>query len=314
MVITSDITKPIFMSDVAPLKHWLKARSSIGLPMEHPGVSFKPKYFAEATAGEHTLGWFEIHAENYMIDGGPVRDQLEQLRQDYPISCHGVGLSIGSEQALDPLHLSRLKTLLDWLEPAVFSEHLAWSSHGTNFFNDLLPLPYTKATLGQVVNHIDEVQETLFRPILLENPSTYLDFSTHEMSEAEFISEVIRRSGCGLLLDINNVYVSATNQGSCARELLGALPMDAVAQIHLAGHSSDQDEAGNCLLIDSHNQPVAQAVWDLFDAAIEKLGATPTLIEWDDDLPEFTRLVAEATVAEQKLRVARDKENYRVAS
>ena len=314
MVITSDLTKPIFMSNISPLKHPLKARSSIGLPIEQPGVSFKPQYFKEASAGEHTLGWFEIHAENYMIDGGPVRKQLEQLRQDYPISCHGVGLSIGSEQALDPLHLSRLKALLEWLEPAVFSEHLAWSSHGVNFFNDLLPLPYTKATLEQVVSHIDEVQNTLHRSILLENPSTYLGFSTHEMSEAEFISEIIRRSGCSLLLDINNVYVSATNQRSCAKELLDALPVEAVGQIHLAGHSVDQDEAGNSLLIDGHNQPVAQAVWDLFDAAIEKLGATPTLIEWDDDLPDFAGLVAESTAAEQRIRVARDKEHYRVAS
>ncbi|HAF75473.1 MAG TPA: hypothetical protein DCG21_09565, partial [Gammaproteobacteria bacterium] len=253
------------MSDVAPVKQSLKASSSIDLPIENPGVSFKPQYYEEASAGEHALGWFEIHAENYMIDGGPVRNQLQQLRRDYPISCHGVGLSIGSEQALDRSHLSRLKTLLDWLEPAVFSEHLAWSSHGVNFFNDLLPLPYTRATLEQVVNHIDEVQNTLQRTILLENPSTYLDFSTHEMSEAEFISEIIRRSGCGLLLDINNVYVSATNQGFSANGFLDALPVEAIGQIHLAGHSADQDEVGNCLLIDSHNQPVAQPVWELYD-------------------------------------------------
>ncbi len=302
------------MSDVAPVNHSLKASSSIDLPIENPGVSFKPRYYEEASAGEHALGWFEIHAENYMIDGGPVRNQLQQLRRDYPISCHGVGLSIGSEQALDRSHLSRLKTLLDWLEPAVFSEHLAWSSHGVNFFNDLLPLPYTRATLEQVANHIDEVQNTLQRPMLLENPSTYLDFSTHEMGEAEFISEIIRRSGCGLLLDINNVYVSATNQGFSANGFLDALPVEAIGQIHLAGHSADQDEAGNCLLIDSHNQPVAQPVWELYDVAIEKFGATPTLIEWDDDLPEFTRLQAEARAAEQRLRVARDKEHYRVAS
>jgi len=302
------------MSDVAPVKQSLKASSSFDLPIENPGVSFKPRYYEEASAGEHALGWFEIHAENYMIDGGPVRNQLQQLRRNYPISCHGVGLSIGSEQALDRSHLSRLKTLLDWLEPAVFSEHLAWSSHGVNFFNDLLPLPYTRATLEQVVNHVDEVQNTLQRPMLLENPSTYLDFSTHEMSEAEFISEIIRRSGCGLLLDINNVYVSATNQGFSANGFLDALPVEAIGQIHLAGHSADQDEAGNCLLIDSHNQPVAQPVWELYDAAIEKFGATPTLIEWDDHLPEFTRLRAEASAAEQRLRVARDKEDYRVAS
>ena len=302
------------MSDVTPGKHLLKTSSSIDLPIENPGVSFKPRYYEEASAGEHALGWFEIHAENYMIDGGPVRNQLQQLRRDYPISCHGVGLSIGSEQALDRSHLSRLKTLLDWLEPAVFSEHLAWSSHGVNFFNDLLPLPYTRATLEQVVNHIDEVQNTLQRPMLLENPSTYLDFSTHEMSEAEFISEIIRRSGCGLLLDINNVYVSATNQRFSENGFLDALPVKAIGQIHLAGHSADQDEAGNCLLIDSHDQPVAQPVWELYDVAIEKFGATPTLIEWDDDLPEFTRLQAEARAAEQRLRVARDKEHYRVAS
>lgn len=177
------------------------------------GTSFKPVHADAVMAGGHPVAWFEIHAENYMIDGGPMRWQLEALAASYPVSCHGVGLSIGSMQPLDRDHLGRLRTLLDWLEPAAFSEHLAWSSHGGTCFNDLLPLPYTRQTLARVVEHINQVQDVLGRRMLLENPSLYIDFDCHEMSETEFISEIIRQTGCGILLDINNVVVSSTNQG-----------------------------------------------------------------------------------------------------
>ncbi|MGC6485295.1 MAG: DUF692 domain-containing protein [Candidatus Puniceispirillales bacterium] len=272
------------------------------LPLDRAGVGFKPCYFGEVMTGDHPIGWFEIHAENYMIDGGPVRQQLEQLRARYPVSCHGVGLSIGSSEPLNRAHLARLKTLVDWLEPVVFSEHLAWSSHGGVFFNDLLPLPYTQATLQQVVDHIDEVQEALGRQMLLENPSTYVDFASHEMTEAEFITRIVQQTGCGLLLDINNVHVSSINQQLSPHDYLAALPITAVGEIHLAGHATDQDDEGEELLIDSHNAPVTDAVWALYDHVISHHGVRPTLVEWDGDLPAFDVLAREAAAAGQYLR------------
>lgn len=267
------------------------------LPHDLAGAGFKPIHFDAAMAGGHKIGWFEIHAENYMIDGGPVRQKLAQLAEAYPISCHGVGLSIGSMDPLDGAHLLRLKTLLDWLKPAVFSEHLAWSSHAGTFYNDLLPLPYTQATLTAVTDHIDQVQETLGREMLLENPSTYIDFAGHEMSEGEFISEIIRRTGCGLLLDINNVHVTCINHNLNPDEYLAALPMSKVGEIHLAGHTIDSDDQGDRILIDSHNKVVADVVWQLYERVIGRFGAMPTLIEWDSDLPPFDILVSEADKA-----------------
>jgi len=261
------------------------------------GVSFKPVHADAITALAHPVEWFEIHAENYMIDGGPMRWQLEKLAVSYPVSCHGVGLSIGSMQALSKDHLRRLKTLMDWLEPQAFSEHLAWSSHGGTSFNDLLPLPYTRETLARVIEHIDQVQEVLGCRMLLENPSLYIDFDTHEMSETEFISAVIRQTGCGLLLDINNVVVSCTNQGMAPEPYLDALPMEAVGEIHLAGHFVDQHASCAPLLIDSHDTFVGSRVWELYARVIDSHGARPTLIEWDGNLPEFGTLAAEAEKA-----------------
>ena len=267
------------------------------VPIDRAGVGFKPNYFEELMTKNHTIGWFEIHAENYMLDGGPVRRQLEHLLQSYPVSCHGVGLSIGSSEPLDTAHLKRLKMLIDWLEPAIFSEHLAWSSHAGAFFNDLLPLPYTQKTLQQVVSHIDEVQELLNVKMLLENPSTYIDFTSHEMSEVEFITSVIKQTGCGLLLDVNNVYVSCINQNYSATDYLAGLPMEAVGEIHLAGHYVDKNDREDLILIDSHNAPISQAVWELYEDIISHHGALPTLVEWDGDLPAFDILAHEAELA-----------------
>jgi len=283
------------------------------LPTDVAGASYKPCYIDEILAGKHSMGWFEVHAENYMIDGGPVRDQLEQLRQHFPISCHGVGLSIGSIDPLDQIHLNRIKALVEWLEPVIFSEHLAWSSHGGHFFNDLLPLPYNRSTLRQVVQHIDQIQDNLNRSILLENPSTYLQFHDQEMTESQFLSEVVQQAGCGLLLDINNAYINAVNHNSSARNFINALPLDAVGEIHLAGHFKENDKQGKPLLIDSHNQPVSPQVWTLFEDVIERTGPISTLIEWDDDLPAFEELANEVMKANSRLSESNDRDKYHVA-
>jgi len=208
-----------------------------------------------------------------------------------------VGLSIGGSQPLDKAHLNRLKTLLGWLNPAMFSEHLAWSTHDHVFYNDLLPLPYTAEVLNHVVDHVHQVQDTLKRQILIENPSTYVHFAEHEMSETEFISAIIQKTGCGLLLDINNVYISTQNQNTSARDYLDALPMDDVGEIHLGGHIVDEDEHGLPLLIDSHSAQVAADVWQLYHDTIAIHGAKPTLIEWDNDVPDWHILQKEAIKA-----------------
>jgi len=262
-----------------------------------PGVGFKARHFEAAMAAPGPVRWLEIHAENYMGAGGRPRAQLRALAERFPVSVHGVGLSIGAEQGLDPDHLDRLATLLDWLKPHSFSEHLAWSTHDTAFLNDLLPLPYTEATLDRVCTHIDVVQDRLGRRMLLENPSTYLAFAEAEMAETEFLREIARRTGCGLLLDVNNVFVSATNQQTDARRYLADFPLDAVGEIHLGGHDAQADEHGAPLLIDSHGAPVADPVWTLYAEAIAAAGPRPTLIEWDTDVPDWATLTAEAARA-----------------
>jgi uncharacterized protein len=207
-------------------------------------------------------------------------------------------MSIGGPQPLDEVHLGRFKALVDRYEPALVSEHLAWSTHNTSYFNDLLPLPYTQATLAHVADHIEQVQEAIGRPILLENPSTYLIFKESTMSETDFVRELVRRTGCGLLLDVNNVFVSATNHGFSALEYLAEFPLEHVGEIHLAGHAEQQDDEGDLLLIDSHDGPVADAVWKLFDIVIRRCGPVPTLVEWDSEIPEWPVLRAEAIAAQ----------------
>lgn len=263
-----------------------------------PGVGYKPQHFAAILADPGAVGWLEIHAENYMGAGGRPLAQLRALAERFPISVHGVGLSIGGEGPLDEDHLARLRQLCGWLNPASFSEHLAWSTHDGAFLNDLLPLPYTAATLCRVADHIDRVQEVLGRRMLLENPSAYLAFAEAEMGEVEFLQEVARRTGCGLLLDVNNVQVSAANLGFDPAAYLEDFPLDLVGEVHLGGHRAD---AGEALLIDSHDAPVADPVWALYAQVVARGGARPTLIEWDDDVPDWPGLEAEAARAARVL-------------
>ena len=266
-----------------------------------PGVGYKPQHFAAIREDAGAVGWLEIHAENYMGDGGRPLAQLRALAERFPISVHGVGLSIGGEGRLDPDHLARLARLVGWLDPASFSEHLAWSTHDAGFLNDLLPLPYTARTLAHVADHIDEVQEALGRRMLLENPSTYLAFAESTMTETDFLADLVRRTGCGLLLDVNNVFVSATNQQTDPIAYVDAFPLDAVGEIHLGGHDEDADDAGAPLLIDSHGREVADPVWTLYAHTLSRCGAKPTLIEWDNDVPDWPVLEAEAARAARVL-------------
>ncbi len=272
----------------------LPARSGLGL---------KPEHFRTILDTAPDLGFFEIHAENYMVDGGPFHYYLSKIHSRYPLSIHGVGLSIGGEATLDEAHLDRLAVLLRRYEPQSFSEHLAWSSHGGAFLNDLLPVPYCAETLTRVCDHIDRVQERLGRRMLLENPATYVEFAASTMSEGEFIGEIVRRTGCGLLLDVNNVYVSCANHGRDPYAAIDALPLAATGEIHLAGFARDTDAAGDELLIDSHGAPVAEAVWALYRYALRRVGPVATLIERDNDIPAFAVLLAEAKTAEGMLRI-----------
>ncbi len=269
---------------------------TLGLPAR-PGVGYKPQHFSAILADAGPVGWLEIHAENYMGDGGRPLAQLRHLAERFPISVHGVGLSIGGEAPLDRDHLARLKSLCGWLNPASFSEHLAWSTHDGAYLNDLLPLPYTAATLARVADHIDEVQAILGRRMLLENPSSYLAFTETAMAEVDFLTELARRTGCGLLLDVNNVYVSGTNQNYDPASYLDAFPLDLVGEIHLGGHDEDSDDHGRRLLIDSHGAEVVDPVWALYARVIRKAGPRPTLIEWDNDVPDWPVLAAEASCA-----------------
>ncbi len=262
------------------------------------GTSFKPQHLQAILAGPRPRGFFEIHAENYMGAGGPPHRALEAIRRDHAVSLHGVCMSIGGPQRLDQAHLDRFAELVRRYEPALVSEHLAWSTHETVYFNDLLPLPYTEATLATVSDHIDEVQEAVGQRLLLENPSTYVLFHESTMSETDFIRAVARRSGCGLLLDVNNVFVSATNHGFSPIDYLSDFPLALVGEIHLAGHAEQTDDEGEPLLIDSHDRPVADAVWTLFESVIDRAGPIPTLIEWDSEIPEWPRLQAEAAAAQ----------------
>ncbi|HUU24625.1 MAG TPA: DUF692 domain-containing protein [Methyloceanibacter sp.] len=262
------------------------------------GVGLKPEHYRDILETAPEIGWFEVHAENYMGAGGPPHAYLTAVRELYPLSLHGVGLSIGGAGPLDQDHLGRLKALVDRYQPALFSEHLAWSSHDSVYLNDLLPLPYTAETLQRVCAHIGEVQDTLQRQMLLENPSTYVAFAETSMSEVDFLREIVRRTGCGLLLDVNNVFVQATNHGFDARAYLDSFPAEHVGEIHLGGHAEDADDDGAPLLIDDHGRAVADPVWMLYAQALSRTGAKPTLIEWDNDVPAWRELFAEAKRAD----------------
>jgi uncharacterized protein (UPF0276 family) len=262
------------------------------------GVRLKAEHYRTILETLPDIGFFEVHAENYMGAGGPPHRYLSAIRERYPLSLHGVGLSIGADRPLDEDHLQRLKQLIERYRPGLFSEHLAWSSHDTGFLNDLLPVPYTTETLVRVADHIDQVQSILGRQMLLENPSTYLAFAESTYSEIDFIAEVVRRTGCGLLLDVNNVYVASTNQQWDPINYIDAYPLAHVEEIHLAGYTREADDKGRPLLIDTHNRPVDDIVWDLYAHAVELIGPVPTLIEWDADLPAWPTLKQEAGRAE----------------
>ena len=262
------------------------------------GVGLKAEHYRTIVETLPDVGFFEVHAENYMGAGGPPHRYLSAIRERYPLSLHGVGLSIGADRPLDEDHLQRLKRLIERYRPGLFSEHLAWSSHDSSFLNDLLPVPYTAETLTRVIEHIDQVQNALLRQMLLENPSTYLAFAESTYSEIDFIAEVVRRTGCGLLLDVNNVYVASTNQEWDPIAYIEAYPLAHVQEIHIAGYTREADDKGRPLLIDTHNRPVEEIDWSLYAHAVTLIGPVPTLIEWDADVPDWPTLKREADRAE----------------
>lgn len=260
------------------------------------GIYFKAKHFQDILQSKPPVDWFEVHSENYMSRGGVSLKQLEAIRKNYPVSVHGVSLSLGSAEPLCQAHLQGLKKLIDWIDPILVSEHLAWSRFEGAFLNDLLPIPYTSETLQTLCDHIDQTQEILQRQILIENPSTYVIFKDSTIAEPDFLAQAIQRTGCGLLLDVNNIYVSACNHKWDAAAYLQSIPVDCVREIHLAGHA-ERAIGEHILRIDDHGSKVCDAVWDLYKKAIERFGRTPTMIEWDTDVPSLDTLVGEAAAA-----------------
>ena len=260
------------------------------------GIGLRAPHYRELAGREVAAGFLEVHSENFFGEGGAAIATLERFRDRYPVSLHGVGLSLGSADALDDWHLGRLARLAERIEPALVSEHLSWSSAGGRFANDLLPLPYTEESLTHVVARVQAVQERLGRAILVENVSSYLEFEASTIPEWEFVAEVSRRAGCGLLLDVNNIWVNSVNHGFDARAYLAAIPPEAVAEYHLAGFQ----QAG-ALLIDTHGAPVADAVWALYDEALRRFGPRATLVEWDIDIPALDTLLAEARAADGRV-------------
>jgi uncharacterized protein (UPF0276 family) len=260
------------------------------------GIGLRAPHLAQVRHGRPDVAWFEVHSENYFAAGGPNLAALEAIRADYPVSLHGVGMSLGSADGIDARHLAQLKRLVERIDPAAVSEHLCWSSISGRWLNDLLPLPYTREALDCVCAHVDQVQTALGRRLLVENVSSYLRFLPEDMPEWAFIAELARRTGCGILLDVNNIHVSACNHGFAAADFLAGIPVGAVGEIHLAGY---EDVDG--LLIDTHSRPVWPAVWALYDDALQRFGRVPTLIEWDQDIPEFAVLEAEARQAQARM-------------
>jgi uncharacterized protein (UPF0276 family) len=289
----------------------MSAATKLGQRMNTPiparaGVGLKPEHYRHVIDTWPDVGWFEVHPENYMGAGGWPHHVLERVRARYPLSLHGVGLSIGGAEPLNRQHAGRLAELVKRYEPGLVSEHLAWSTHEGHFLNDLLPLPYNEGTLAHVARHVDELQEVLGRRVLIENPSTYVTFSTSDMSEVDFLSELVRRTGCGLLLDCNNVYVCAINHHFDPAAYIDAFPIAHAREIHLAGYAEIADDDGSPLLIDAHDRTVRDAVWALYARVIARAGAIPTLIEWDNDVPGWDALYAEAMKAERILSCRED--------
>ena len=264
------------------------------------GIGLRPAHFARVLAERPPVPWIEVHSENFFCMGGEMPRVLEGVRWDYPVSFHGVGLSLGGAEGPNPQHLAKLKALVDRFAPALVSEHLCWGAVGDHHLNDLLPLPYTEEALELMVGHVNAAQEYLGRRILIENISSYLTYRHSTIPEWEFVAALAQRSGCGILLDVNNIYVNSVNHGFDPGVFVRATPPHAVEEIHLAGFTEKPDLPIR-LLIDSHNRPVSAEVWTLYAEALEHVGPVPTLIEWDQDLPELEALMAEAAKAEEKL-------------
>ncbi len=265
------------------------------------GLGLKPGHYAEALAAPADGLWFEVHPENYMVDGGPRLTWLESIRARHPLSLHGVALSLAADEEPDRAHLARLAELVRRFEPALVSEHLAWSTWRGSYRPDLLPFPRNDEALARIADNISRAQDALRRPIAIENPAHYLRIDAHEWDEIAFVTQLARHTGCGLLLDVNNVYVGARNLGYPAEAYLDAFPGALVQEIHLAGHSADPN-LGAALLIDSHDAPIAPEVWALYRRLVERIGPRPTLIERDENVPEFATLLAERATAEAVLR------------
>jgi hypothetical protein len=276
------------------------------------GVGLRLPHLAEVVATRPPAAWLEIHPENFLANAHAT-ELLLAAREHYEISVHTVGISIGSADSIDRAHLARLRTFIDAVDPVLVSGHLAWSSHGGAYLNDLLPLPFDDEVLQVVVSHLHEVQEALGRPYLIENPSSYVGFGTSTMTEVEFLSELVRRTGCRLLCDVSNVYLSAHNMGYDPHRYLDGLPADAIDELHLGGFTPEEDAGrpGVPLLVDTHAASITPPVWGLYTYAVRRFGPTPTLIEWDNDLPPFSTLLAEASRADAIASAERTKEPTR---
>lgn len=279
----------------------------VGLP-HGVGIGFKREHSPVLLANSSLVDFVEVHAENFMSAGGPNMILLDRIADTWPLSIHGVALSLGGEAPLDREHLLRLRRLLDRVRPAAFSEHLAWSSHDGVFFNDLLPVAYDTVTMKRVIEHIDQAQSFLGRQILLENPSTYIELSKSTWHEAEFLAEISRKTGCGLLMDLNNLYVSSQNHGWAIDDWLARIPLEQVGEIHLAGHEYAEDEAGRPLLIDSHGDPVSEPVYDLLEQVVSRVGRRPVLIERDNNVPPLAELLREVDVVRARQASAQNVE------
>lgn len=274
------------------------------------GIGLRHNHVRDFLTASQPVGWIEVHSENYLGMGGPRNRALETIRRDYPLSCHGVGLSLGSAEGLDRAHLARLKEMMDFFQPGLASEHVSWSVADGVYLNDLLPLPYTEEALDVVCRNVLHAQEALGRQILVENPSSYLRFAESTMPEWEFMAEIPKRTGCGLLLDVNNIHVSAFNHRFEAEQYLDSVPLEAVQEIHIAGHCVRELD-GETILIDDHGGPVIEPVWALFRGALDRLGPVPTLMEWDTNVPELPVLLEDVAKADTLLEMVREKRELR---
>ena len=269
------------------------------------GIGLRFQHHERVLATRPRIAWLEVHTENYFGGGASART-LEWVRVDYPISLHGVGLGLGNAEGIDMAHLGRVRDVVRRVDPGLVSEHLSWSSFGSAYLADLLPLPMTEEALELVCSHVDAAQDVLRRQVLIENPSTYLQFTHSTIAEWEFLSAVAQRTGCGILCDVNNVFVSATNHGWDAEEYIAQLPAGAVREIHLAGHAVRESSYGRRLLVDDHGSPVASPVWDLYETALTRFGPVPTLIEWDTNVPSLDVLIGEAEQASRRMARVHD--------